>query len=206
MLSFFGQETISQENLLSALTLLATVYSLIFLGECDRRLLISPHPALNGHQSKWTCSLDDKELLAPATMTASLYCNHSVSSFSCYADCELWDCLCAFQTRGWYFSTAHLLKMSKSWDAQSPCSLFCQNITAWKANVNARIKFNEADWINVWMYYLFSFVKHLEWCFCKNINYTFIFVAWKLIGLIYYFRAYVFVGLRGKRGIMVETV
>lgn len=125
---FSGQETISQENLLSALTFLATVYALIFLGECDRRLLISPHPALNGHQSKWTCSLDDKELLAPATMTASLYCNHSVS-FSCYADCELWDCLCAFSTRGWYFS-AHLLKMSKkNVEMHSPHVLFSVKIS-----------------------------------------------------------------------------
>lgn len=77
ILSYFGQETIFQENLLSELTYLATVYLLIFLGESDRRLLISSHPALNGHQSKWTCSLDDKELLVPATTTASLYCNHS---------------------------------------------------------------------------------------------------------------------------------
>lgn len=70
------------------------------------------HPSLNGHQSKWTCSLYNKGLLIPGSMSPSLYCYYSLSSFSCDADYGFRGFLDSFHTGRWYFS-ARLLKMSK---------------------------------------------------------------------------------------------
>ena len=75
----------------------ATVCLVIFLGEWDKRHLISSHlPLEMAISQSERGSLDDKELLVSA---ASLPRRPSLSSFSWYADCELAGCLCGFSDR-----------------------------------------------------------------------------------------------------------